>query len=99
MGDEDQRGAETVEVFGQHGDDLGSGDAVQVAGGFVGEKDLRAVDQAAGDGGALALASGQLAGAMVQSIAQTDRFEGGNRHGPAAGGRESGQHQRQLDVL
>ena len=56
-------------------DDLGAGVGVEVAGRLVGEQDARAIDQGAGDGGALHLAAGQLARLVLQAMPQADAVE------------------------
>ena len=48
---------------------------VERTGGFVGEQKLRLVDERADDGHALAFAAGELAGAMVEPLAQADAFQ------------------------
>ena len=58
----------------QVGEAFGAG-AVERAGGLVGEEELRAVDERAGDGGALAFAAGELAGAVVEPVAEADCSE------------------------
>ena len=50
--------------------DLDAGFAVQRAGGLVRQQDIRVVDQRTGNGNALHLAAGHLAGVLVQLIAQ-----------------------------
>ena len=50
------------------------GDGIEVARRFVGEDVARIVDQAAGDGGALLLAAGELRRAMVEAVAEPDEF-------------------------
>ena len=53
---------------------LGAGARIEVAGGLVGQDDERIVHQRAGDGHALLLAAGELAGPMVQPVAQADQL-------------------------
>ena len=48
---------------------------IQRAGGFVGEQELRLVDERAHDRHALAFAAAQLAGAMMQALAKPDALE------------------------
>src|SRR6267143_6610874 len=52
--------------------DLGAGNRVEIAGRFVGEDDERVVDERAGNGHALLLATGKLEGLVIESILQTD---------------------------
>jgi hypothetical protein len=53
--------------------------AIKVAGGLVGEDACGLCDQRAGDGDALALAAGELAGTMFEAMAEADFVE--NRGG------------------
>ena len=50
---------------------------IQVAGGFVGEDHIGIGDDGAGDGDALLLAAGKLAGEVVEAIVQADELERG----------------------
>ena len=61
--------------LGDEIDDHGAGGGVEIAGGFVGEKDGGLVDQGAGEGGPLELASGKLMRPVMGAIAQTDGGE------------------------
>ena len=54
----------------QHSQHLAAGVAVQRAGGLVGQNDRRIPGQRPGDGHALLLAAGKLAGLVFQLIAQ-----------------------------
>jgi hypothetical protein len=63
-----------VELF-QEGEDFAAGFLVEVAGGLVGEKELGLGDQGAGDGGALHLASGELARLVGEAMAEADEVE------------------------
>jgi len=54
-------------------DDLGTGLAVEVGGGFVGEHELRLARQCACDSHPLALTAGQLAGPLARVASQADR--------------------------
>ena len=51
------------------------GGLIQRAGGFVGEQELRLVDERAHHRHPLPFAPAELAGAMVQAVAQTHAFE------------------------
>jgi len=60
-------------------DNHGAGGGVEIAGGFVGEKDGGLVDQGAGEGGSLELASGKLMRPVMRAIAQAhggEKFTG-----------------------
>src|SRR5216684_3219032 len=50
---------------------------IQVAGGLVGEDDVRVVDQGAGDADALLFATGKLRGQMVSAVFKTNVIERG----------------------
>ena len=80
MGDQDHRVALAVQ-FLQHPQHFPAGVAVQRAGGLVGQNHRRIAGQGPGDGGALLLAAGQLAGLVVELFAQPHLFQGG--FGPA----------------
>ena len=56
-------------------DDGVTGGGVEIAGGFVGEKNRGLVDEGAGDGGALKLSARELVGAMVGTIGELDGGE------------------------
>jgi acyl-CoA thioesterase-1 len=58
-----------VQALDQVEDTTGGG-LVQIAGGFVGQEQPRVVDQRTGQGDALLLAAGELAGPMVAAIVQ-----------------------------
>src|ERR1035441_7436832 len=55
---------------------LDAGAGVQIAGRFVREHQFRVVDQGAGDGDALLLAAGQLAGMVAQAVPDAHLLEG-----------------------
>ena len=68
------------------------GGVIERAGGFVGEQELRLVDERADDGHALAFAAAELAGPMVQAFAQADAFE--QALGAGCGGFRSAERAR-----
>ena len=74
MGDHDDRGALVMQLAEQVEDDL-LVLLVQVAGGLIGENQLRVVDQRTRDAHALLLAAGQLARQMVSAVLQTDLLQ------------------------
>ena len=75
MGHDDEgRLAARVEIEEQRGDGVGRC-AVEVAGRFVAEQQERIANQRAGDRGALLLAAGELAGTMIQAVAEADLRE------------------------
>ena len=100
VGDHDDGDARVVEFLEQP-HDLDAGAGVEIAGGLVGQDEFRLVDQGAGDGDALLLSAGKLAGMMVTPVAQADllqRLEGALS---AFTVRNDGQvvKHRQLDIL
>src|SRR5688572_14888771 len=52
-----------------------AGVGIEIAGGFVGEDEFGIVDERAGDGDALLLAAGELAGAMFAAVFEADELE------------------------
>jgi len=92
-------GAAVLAEFAKEAKDGVAGVRVEVAGGLVGEDDARAVDQSAGNGGALLLAAGELAGPVFGAIGQVHRLEGGQRALSALLARNAAVDHRQLYVL
>ncbi len=81
-------------------DDVLAGHRVEVGGGLVGEHELRAGDQRARDGDALALAAGQLVGpVLLIGRSPTRSSSGAIRSLRSRRGELALQQQRQLDVL
>ena len=75
VGDEDDGGFFFSGELGDEIDDHGAGGGVEIAGGFVGEKDRGLVDEGTGEGGSLELSTGQLVGAMVGAVGELDGFK------------------------
>src|SRR5258706_15850556 len=75
VGDEDDGLVGGGEVF-EDADDLAAGFRVEVGRRLVGQDERRLVDEGAGDGYALALAAGQLVGAVLGAVVETDALEG-----------------------
>jgi hypothetical protein len=71
VGDHDDGLAGVVEPA-QHVHDLLAGGGVEVAGGLVGEDDVRVVDQRSGDRHPLLLTAGELIGPVVQPVGEPD---------------------------
>ena len=67
MGDDDEGLLEALAALPQQAHDLGGVAGVEVARGLVGEDDGRGVHEGAGDGDALLLTSGELAGEVVHA--------------------------------
>src|SRR5207244_13608063 len=80
-------------------DDPAGGVFVEVAGGLVGEQQLRPVGEGPGDGDALPLAAAQLARLMVGAFAQPDRVEQLEGTPPPVAASGAIEHDGQLDVL
>ena len=74
MGDQDDGVALGGQILQQR-HDFRAALAVERAGGLVGEDDLAAVHQRAGDGNALLLSAGKLARAVVQPVAKAERAQ------------------------
>ena len=75
VGDDDESRALPVEAMEDVEDELLVG-LVEIPGGFVGQDDLRMVDEGAGDAHALLLTAGQLRGQVVGSVPQTHVLQG-----------------------
>jgi hypothetical protein len=72
---------------------------VEVAGRLVGEDDGGVVDERAGAGDPLLLPPGELAGAMVEAVAQADPLEGGRGAGVRILDANAGEDEGEPDVL
>ena len=77
---------------------VGGRSRVEVAGGFVGEEHRGFGHQRPGDRDPLLLAAGELAGAMLDAIAEPDALERGERPGAPLVGIDAAVDERQLDV-
>lgn len=75
VGDEKDGGFLFASEASDELDDGVTGGGVEIAGGFVGEKNRRLVDEGAGDGGALKLSAGKLVGPVVGAIGELDGGE------------------------
>jgi hypothetical protein len=75
VGDKNDSGFFFSGELGDEIDDHGAGRGVEIAGGFVGEKDRGLVDEGTGEGGSLELSTGQLVGAMVGAVGELDGFK------------------------
>src|SRR5262249_45873227 len=76
VGDQDERQVLLPPQRLEQGDDLVPGVLVQVAGRLVGQQHVRVLDQGTGDGDALLLAAGQLAGQVLGTVAEADAVQG-----------------------
>lgn len=68
--DDDHRGAGLLVELVEQGDDLRARRAVEIARRLVGKQDARLVGEGAGDGHALLFAARELAGEVVQTVAE-----------------------------
>ena len=75
VGDENDCGFFFSGELGDEIDDHGAGGGVEIAGGFVGEKDRGLVDEGTGEGSSLELSTGELVGAMVGAVGELDGFK------------------------
>ena len=75
MGDNDEGDVLLAVQFEQELREVFGGYAVEGAGGFVGEEELRAVDEGADDCDALTFTAGKLAGTMMEAVGETDAGE------------------------
>ncbi len=69
-------------------------DAVEIAGGLVGEVDCGAIDEGASDGAALLFAAGEFGGAVAAAGGEADELEGGLNAGGALVAIDFGEAQR-----
>src|SRR5882724_1603590 len=87
-----------VQLF-ENAHDLVAHLAVEVAGGLVGQEDLRAADDGAGDRHPLLLAARELGGEVMGARGKPHPVEGGERPLPALLRRKTAVQQRDLDVV
>jgi len=87
-----------LDFFEEHEDGL-AGRTVQISGGLIGEEDFWAVDEGAGDGGALLFAAGKLAGAVGVSFAEANTVESFVDADGAVAALDFGETERELDVF
>ena len=85
--------------LGDQIDNHGAGGGVEIAGGFVGEKDGWLVDQGAGEGGPLELASGKLMRPVMRAIAQADGGEKFTGTGMGRGVHPTGEEEGKENVF
>lgn len=80
-------------------EDAGGVVGIEVAGGFVGQKKGRAVNEGAGDGRALHFAPAHLMGKGIGPRGQTDQLEHFRRPGAGLAGFCAAKEERQFDIL
>src|SRR5690606_23298817 len=76
VGDDGGEGAEFAVDAGEGFEDEDAGGDVEGAGGLIAEQDAGALGDGAGDGDALLLAAGELAGEVIGAVGQADEGEG-----------------------
>lgn len=79
--------------------DFFAGDAVEISGGLVGEKNRRAIDERAGHGSALLLSAGKFRRPMAEALRKPYAFEGFADAREAFRARDFGETQGQLDIF
>src|SRR5712671_2207383 len=99
MGDHDNGHAEGVLNFAEEEKDLLAGGAVKIAGGLVGEEDGGLIYEGAGEGAALLLAAGELAGSVVVAGAEAHAVEGLRYAMPALGAVDFGEAEGEFHVF
>ena len=99
VGDENDGGFFFSGELGDEIDDHGAGGGVEIAGGFVGEKDRGLVDEGTGEGSSLELSTGELVGAMVGAVGELDGFKEIVGTVTSRGVDTSGEEERKEDVF
>jgi hypothetical protein len=99
VGDENNGGFFFSGELGDEIDDHGAGGGVEIAGGFVGEKDRGLVDEGTSEGGSLELSAGKLVGAMVGAVGELDGFKEIVGSVPSRGVHTSGEEEGEENVF
>src|SRR5262249_37173158 len=97
--DHDDGHAERLLKFAEEQEDLLAVNAVEIAGGLVGEEDRGAIDESAGQRAALLLAARKFAGAMTTTGAKFDAIERFGDAGLTLRVRDFGKAKREFDVF
>src|SRR6056297_772730 len=97
VGDHHDRLAEAVDRITQEGQDLAAGAAVEIAGRFVPEDDVRLAHQGSCDGHPLLLTAGEFGRPVAETTAQADG--GDHLVEPRTVGLLAGEIEREEDVL
>ncbi len=85
VGDHDDGLAQVVDGLAHEVEDLAARRGVEVAGGLVGEDDVGPAGQGPGDGDPLLLTARQLAGLVLEAVAQARRCRSPGRTTPWSG--------------
>ena len=99
VGDHDDGFAEFAIEAPEEAQNLRGAGCVEIAGGFIGEDHLRLGDDGPGDGHALLLTAGKLAGKMVEAIIEADELQGGGCVFAALFPAQRGEFQREFHVF
>jgi len=99
VSDHDDGHAELGSEFAEKGEDGFAGGGVEITGGFVGEKNLRTIDEGSGDGDALLFAAGEFGGAMAEAVREANPLKGFADAGGAFGAIDFGEAEREFDVF
>ncbi len=99
MGNHDDGHAELGLEFTEKGENGFAGGGVEVASGFIREKDFGAIDEGAGDGDALLFAAGKLRGAMAEAVGEADAFEGFADARGTLGAIDFGEAEGEFDIF
>ena len=99
VGDHDDGHAELRLKFAEKREDGFAGGGVEIAGGLVGEENFGAIDERAGDGDALLLASGKFRGAVAEAMRQANAFDGFANARWAFATIDFGEAKRELDIF
>ena len=102
VGDENDGDALLAIERAQRFHDLVRSSRIEIAGGLIGKQKARRIDQGAGDGDALLLAAGELAGRIAFAVAETEQLQRGARPFGAYGATlrpRGGVVERQTDIL
>jgi hypothetical protein len=99
VGDKDHGGLFSAGEGGQEVDHGSAGGGVEIAGGFVGQKNGGAVDEGTGEGGSLELAAGELVGSMAGAVGQTHGVKEGPGPGFACRISPTGEEEGEKDIF
>ena len=99
VGDHDDGHAELRPEFAEEREDGFAGGGVEIAGWLVGEKNLRAIDEGAGDGDALLFAAGELRGTVAETMREANALERFANAGGALGAIDFGEAKREFDIF
>jgi len=85
--------------FAEKIEDRFTGGGIEIASGLVGEENFRAIDESAGDGNALLLATGKFRWAVAEAMCQANALERFMDARGTLGAIDFGEAERKLDVF